>query len=107
DSDASLGATGGVLVISGQISDLGAGHNLTKVGQGQITFARDNTYRGLTTITDGILSIQSPLALGPGGTAANGTIVNQNITQLGLVLSAGTLQLDAPVGTAGFTVLNE
>jgi autotransporter-associated beta strand protein len=106
DSDSTFGATSqGTLTITGQISDLGAGHNLTKEGAGMVVFTNANTYRGLTTINNGILQIQNPLALGPdaahgGGTAASGTIVNSSLTEV------GQLQMFDPTGT-GFTVLDE
>jgi autotransporter-associated beta strand protein len=100
DSDVTLGAAAGSLNITGQISDRGAGHNLTKEGAGQIIFSHANTYRGLTTINNGILTIRDPLALGASGTPASGTIVNTNL------IGTGTLQLEDPTGV-GFTVLNE
>ena len=107
DSDSYFGAAAGTsLNITGQISDTGSGHNLTKVGDGQIFFAYvgtalipgGNTYRGSTTINDGTLTIESPSSLGEGavgGTAQSGTpqaetLVNYNATT-GV---AGTLQLD-------------
>ena len=107
DSDSSFGANPGTsLTITGQISDTGQGHNLTKVGDGQIVFAYigtpgapgGNTYRGTTTINDGTLTIASPSSLGEGaigGTIQGGqpgseTIVNYNATT-GV---AGTLQMD-------------
>jgi autotransporter-associated beta strand protein len=111
DSDTTLGANTGSLNISGQISDLGAGRNLTKEGLGQIIFSHvgGNTYRGLTTINSGILTIEDPLSLGPdasggGGTAASGTIVNQFGGE------TGTLQLLDPNFASdggGFTVKDE
>jgi autotransporter-associated beta strand protein len=111
DSAVTIGATAGSLNISGQISDLGAGQNLTKEGLGQIIFshAGGNTYRGLTTINNGILTIEDPLSLGPdashgGGTAASGTLVNQ------VGGETGTLQLLDPnyaTDGGGFTVLDE
>ncbi|MFO0966487.1 MAG: hypothetical protein U0793_13005 [Gemmataceae bacterium] len=73
DSDAILGsATGGSLNISGLIQDNGAGHNITKEGGGQLIFSHvgGNTYRGLTTINNGILTIQDPLSLGAQGLGA-------------------------------------
>jgi autotransporter-associated beta strand protein len=102
DSDAAFGANANtVLTISGQISDTGftGGHNLTKVGTGQIIFSRvgGNTYRGQTIINNGILTIQDPLSLGAGadstkpqsGTLLSSTIVNFNPA----TGDAGTLQL--------------
>ncbi len=80
------------LNISGKISDKGSGQNLTKVGTNQIILSNDNTYRGVTTINNGVLTIEAPFAL---GTSAQGTIVNYNPpSQAGQPpISVGTLQL--------------
>jgi parallel beta-helix repeat protein len=61
--------------IDGVISDSGnnAG-NVTSTGQGKTTFTAANTYRGVTKVPVGILSITHSQALGTGdGTAATGT----------------------------------
>lgn len=100
DSNSTIGGPAGTLEITGEISDLGAGHNLTKEGAGQIILSNANTYRGLTTINNGVLTIRNPLALGLGGAATNGTVVNQTLT------GRGTLQLEDPSGV-GFIVLDE
>lgn len=100
DADATLGSASGVLTITGIVSDTGAGHNLTKEGPSEIRFTRDNSYRGLTTINDGILTIQTPFGLGPGGTGANSTIVNDDLVK------TGQLRLMATSGS-GFTVRDE
>src|SRR5262249_48084422 len=71
-STVNKGDTG--LPISGQISDNGSGHSLTKVGTGEIVFSHQggNTYRGnpggtaSTIIKNGILAIEDPLSLGAG-----------------------------------------
>jgi autotransporter-associated beta strand protein len=63
--------------------------------------ASANTYRGSTTINNGILEIRNPLALGTAdGTVATGTIVNQSTGKV------GTLQINDPT-RQGFTVANE
>jgi autotransporter-associated beta strand protein len=101
DSDTTFGASAGSLTLKNTISDLGAGHNFTKEGLGQIVLAHANTYRGVTTINNGILTIRDPLALGSAdGTAATGTTVNSAKTK------TGTLQIEDPTGV-GFTVVNE
>jgi autotransporter-associated beta strand protein len=101
DSDTTLGSNAGVLDITGQVSDLGAGHNVTKEGPAEIVFASANTYRGSTTINNGILEIQNPQALGTGdGSFATDTVVNTSN------LKAGSLQINDPTGV-GFTVTNE
>jgi autotransporter-associated beta strand protein len=103
DSDSYIGASDntGNLYISGIISDLGAGHNLTKVGIGPVTFSHvgGNTYRGTTTIDNGVLAIQDPLSLGAGANAndplqsgqpGSETIVNYN----GPAQQYGTLEIN-------------
>jgi autotransporter-associated beta strand protein len=101
DTSSSIGMTAGTsLRVTGLVSDSGAGQNLTKVGAGQAIFARPggNTYRGTTTVTNGILTIRDPLSLGAGSLAGNplngqpqaGTIVTNNPA----TGEAGTLQLD-------------
>ena len=108
-------AAGSGLNITGQISDLGAGQNVTKEGLGQIIFSHvgGDTYRGSTTVNNGILTFTDPHSLGfatvKDSTGTLGAIVNSNpITN-----TSGTLQLAAPVGTtdpitgqAGFVVRN-
>lgn len=103
DASITLGAdAAATMTLTGQINDLGAGYNLTKEGAGTIVFTRDNSYRGLTTINNGILRIEHPLALGPAlGTTESGTIVNASPTT-----GSGALQLSDPTGV-GFTVFNE
>ena len=110
DSDATFGvATGTILTVPGLITDTGftGGHNLSKVGPGQLIFNRvgGNTYRGQTIINSGILTIRDPQSLGAGsifGSPQNGspqsaTIVNFNST----INEAGTLQLELTGGVAG------
>ncbi len=103
DSDAAVGAANGTtLNITGVVSDLGAGHNIVKEGQGEVQFnsSTGNTYRGLTTINDGILTIGTSTALGASGAPGNGTIVNETVTK------AGQLRLRSLTG-ANFSVVNE
>jgi autotransporter-associated beta strand protein len=98
DSDVTVGgAAGSTLTLSGVISDLGSGHGLTKEGAGTIALSGNNTYRGITTVNNGILDVESNTALGAAdGTAATGTVVNSTNTE------TGTLQIDGNV-----TVSNE
>jgi autotransporter-associated beta strand protein len=101
DSNTTFGASAGKLTVTGVISDLGSGHNVTKEGPGTVAFASADTYRGSTTINNGALEIQNALSLGTGdNTAATGVLVNQSIGK------AGTLQLNDPAGV-GFTVANK
>lgn len=101
DSDVSMGSIAGTMNVTGQISDTATGHNLTKEEAGTIIFSSANTYRGLTTINNGILRIRNPLSLGAQGTAVSGTVVASSLT------GTGTLQLEAPTGSTGFTVFDE
>jgi autotransporter-associated beta strand protein len=101
DSDSSIGvASGTSLDITGLITDTGAGRNLTKVGSGQLIFSRTggNTYRGTTTINDGILTIRDPQSLGAGsifGAPQNGTPQARTIVNYNPVSGqAGTLQIE-------------
>jgi autotransporter-associated beta strand protein len=75
DSDMTIGATTGAMVLNGLISDSGAGHNLTIAGNGVIVLGRagGNTYRGLTTINGGALTISntSGSATGTGSVVIN------------------------------------
>src|SRR5207247_105302 len=65
DSDSTFGADLNTSInITGGISDTGAGHSVTKEGQGEIRFSGSNTYRGSTTINNGILTAASATALG-------------------------------------------
>lgn len=101
DADMTIGAAANSsLDISGVISELVAGRDFTKVGQGKIILSNTNDYSGVTTIEDGILAIGAAGALGTGdGTAATGTFVVSN------AFGIGTLQLDA--NGNGFTTTNE
>jgi autotransporter-associated beta strand protein len=76
DSTTALGAAAGVLNVSGAISDTGAGFGLFKEGPAEVQLSAANTYRGLTTVDNGILTVRNPLALGASGSASNGTVVN-------------------------------
>jgi autotransporter-associated beta strand protein len=75
DSDTTIGATTGAMALNGLISDSGAGHNLTIAGNGVIVLGRagGNTYRGLTTINGGALTISntSGSATGTGSVVIN------------------------------------
>ena len=104
DSDATIGSAAGTLDITGQVTDTGAGHNLTKEGVGEVVLdsPTGNTYRGQTVINDGTLTVTTPTALGPGGSPSNGTVVNQTLTK------SGQLQIREPDPNAfGFTIADE
>jgi autotransporter-associated beta strand protein len=91
------------LTLPGQITDLGAGHSLSKEGLGQLdltyvsTNGVGNTYRGATIIDAGVLNLEDPYDLGnvydllqPQLNFTNTVYVNFNVTT-GV---GGTLQLD-------------
>ena len=107
DSNAAIGASAGVLNITGAIDDNGSGWNLVKEGFGevQLNSPTGNTYRGKTIVNNGILTAGSATALGDpakggAGTPANGTYVNETLTK------AGQLRLADPAGK-GFTIVDE
>ncbi len=102
------------LTISGQISDQGSGHSLTKEGGGILDLSAANTYRGDpssggTTINNGILRIQNAQALGTGpgfkadDSSPDAVTVNTN-SSTGEV---GTLQINGPTGATGLTIANK
>jgi autotransporter-associated beta strand protein len=124
DADTTFGtAAGTTLTITGQVSDLGAGHNLTKEGAGTLYLdplgvTAGNTYRGTTTINAGVLAIGHPFALGAGGTAASGTVVNATNNKSGalalkftndpnLKIDAQYLLTDSGGNAIGFKVPSE
>ena len=101
DSNSSIGvAANTTLNVTGLVTDTGAGHDLTKVGAGQLIFSRTggNTYRGLTVINYGILTIRDPQSLGAGsifGAPQNGTPQARTIVNYNRVTGeAGTLQIE-------------
>lgn len=80
DSATTIGVnTSTSLTISGKISDTGAGHTITKRAAGHLIFTRDNSYRGQTLVTAGMLTIQDPSSLGTAG-AGGDTIVSTGAT---------------------------
>jgi autotransporter-associated beta strand protein len=106
DGNTNLGASAGTLNLVGQITDLGAGWGVDKVGAGQVVFshAGGNAYRGTTTVDNGILTIQDPGSLGNSPTTPNRAVVNYNA----ISRTAGTLQIDNELaGRSGFVVANE
>src|SRR6185437_7664692 len=102
DSDTTIGASlNTVLSIANTISDTGTGRNLIKEGLGEIQFNAANSYRGTTTVNNGLLTLGNPLALGSADRGATTeTIVNETLTK------AGQLRLGDAIGN-NFTILNE
>ena len=103
-----LGAAGATtLTITSVISDSGAGQVLSKEGPGEVQLFAANTYRGLTYVNSGILTVGNKDALGAGvnpatdlADPAKGTIVTSAIAK------QGQLRLADPTGV-GFTIRDE
>ncbi len=94
------------LIIDKTVSETpaGSGQQLTKVGQGTLEFtgATDNTYTGLTTVTNGALQLNKPSQTISQATEAAGT-GSVTITTTGtLGLSIGETVVVLGVGTAGY-----
>jgi autotransporter-associated beta strand protein len=98
--------TNGLLTLAGTIS--GAGGGLTKTGGGVLTLSANNTFSGVVTIDDGVVSIASDANLGAApGSATPGKIVINNgalRTTASFTLNAnrgigvGDGTIDVPVG---------
>lgn len=101
----------GTLTISGVINDGSGPSSLIKEGTGEIIFSGTNTYRGNTTINNGILVAANNWAMGHGpingksnadnllGTA---TIVNSTLSE------TGTFELDGSLAPGGnITLANQ
>ncbi|HXG08193.1 MAG TPA: Ig-like domain repeat protein [Gemmataceae bacterium] len=115
DSNSTIGTNANsTLTITGQIGDRGAGHGLTKEGGGRLILdplggaaTVGNTYRGLTQVNAGTLTVRHSHSLGTGDA---GTVVNSNTNR------SGTLELEFVTGAGrtdpfrradGFTVPDE
>jgi autotransporter-associated beta strand protein len=98
-------ANGGLLTLAGTLAD-DATRNLVKSGPGTLALAGNNSYRGLTNITDGALRISHPSALG----ATSGTTTIQGGNATAALELAGSVTLAEPLqfvmhNTAGHTQL--
>lgn len=107
DSNTTIGANAGSLVLNGVISDSGAGQNLTKEGPATIVLdplntPNGNAYRGQTFVNAGILAIRHSLALGNDPTPVTDPLLGLlNNTVVGSFPNrSGTLQLDFTVSAA-------
>src|SRR5581483_9216870 len=96
-------ARGGGSLIEDTINPLTAnpagtplGMNLVKSGAGTLTLGGNNTYRGTTTVSQGVLKVVSNNALGqPLGLTTGSTTVNAGAElQIGANVAGGTLAID-------------
>src|SRR5262249_29875446 len=82
---------GDTLTLSGVVSDLGAGQNLTKVGSGTLILSNVNTYRGSTALAEGTISIGASSVGLPGavtsGPLGRGTLLMSDGTTLSFLNS--------------------
>ena len=95
-----LDGTGHGRIENTLLNSSGSG-NITKAGTGRWTLAAANTYTGITTLTDGILSVGT---IGDGGVAGN---LGQATNAAGnIVFNGGTLQYTGPNATSdrAFTI---
>ena len=107
NSTIGVGTGTGALTIKGVIGDNGTGHNLTKEGAGTVILTAANTYRGTTTINNGVVVVRNNNALGhaPIGNATSGNADDLADTAVSVNTSpteTGTLLLDganAPLGS--------
>ncbi len=92
---------------SGVISETGGARPIQKIGVGTLNLTAANTYTGLTTISAGVLNIQTATAL---GTVAAGTSVTSGAAlqlQGGITVGAEALTLNGlGVGGAGGALRN-
>ncbi len=96
---------GSVLSITGVVSNTGQSQNLNKEGTGEVQLNAANTYHGVTTVDDGILTVGNNLGLGATTAATSApdpteeVIVNSNLT------GQGQLRLNDPTGN--LTIINK
>jgi autotransporter-associated beta strand protein len=91
----------------GIISESGGSRALNKVGNGQLVLFHANTYSGLTTVAQGILTAENNFALGGGGKLPSvGTKVSgQGTLQLALdPISGNSLTMTQPLQLNGLGV---
>jgi autotransporter-associated beta strand protein len=64
------------LTVSGNVGDGGNNFGLTKTGVGGLKLGGTNTYGGLTTVTNGVVTASNNSSLGSSTTAASGLLMN-------------------------------
>jgi autotransporter-associated beta strand protein len=83
----------GQVTLNGAVSD-DAPRNLIKSGAGALVLAGSNSYRGITTIGDGVLRVAGGGALGIPGTSSNGFTFLSGANALATVELAGSVETD-------------
>jgi autotransporter-associated beta strand protein len=99
----------GLTIISGVISDGGAGFGLTKTGAGTLALNNTETYTGTTTVSDGVLLINGQIGAGAvtvsGGTiSGSGTIAGAVDIQDGGTIAPGNQGIGTLTLNAGLTL---
>ena len=90
-------ATNGSVDFSGDIT---GGFGVTKEGAGQVIFSAAKSYTGSTTVTDGILAVNSTLASGNVSVGSGATLQGTgNITNFVAIAAGGTLAPGNSIGT--------
>ena len=104
-SDTAVGTDpGSRLTLSGVVADESSGNaSITKVGTGTLEFSGANTYRGTTTINEGVLVLSSNTALGLTGASSGTTVLDgaQLWLQTPLVTDEALILNGAGVGGSG------
>ncbi len=84
------------------IIDGGSPTYLVKSGTGSLTIANTNGYSGGTTFSAGLVTLNSPMALGTGSLAVNGGTLNANFAQSVSAVTLGAAVLNAnAIGALG------
>jgi autotransporter-associated beta strand protein len=84
------------LDVAGAVSDASFACGLTKTGDGTLTLKAANTYRGVTTVSNGLVAITHAAAL---GSAEGGTVVRS--TQGGRLQLSGGIVVPEPLTLNG------
>ncbi|MBZ9942478.1 autotransporter-associated beta strand repeat-containing protein, partial [Mesorhizobium sp. BR1-1-13] len=94
---------GGTFTIAANIVNNGGATGFAKGGTGTVVLTGNNTYTGVTTLTDGTLVVSN---IGPGSTASN--IGQSSAASSNLVIEGGTLRYTGGNATTdrGFTLVN-
>jgi autotransporter-associated beta strand protein len=90
------GAGATTLDVSGAVSDSTVACGITKTGNGTVNLRAANTYRGVTTVSNGLIAISHPAAL---GSTNGGTVVRS--TQGGSLQLSGTITIAEPLTLNG------